>query len=95
MLNKFFTTTLLFITFCSYTFAQEKKKDVTAPETPKEIKLEKKLAKKLYSIPQFANETSLFIKQPTKWISSDWVKLGAVCLATKFSQNTWPSRRRT
>ncbi len=82
MLNKFFTINLLFLVLCSYTFAQDKKKDVTAPETPKEIKLEKKLVKKLYSIPQFANETSLFIKQPTKWVSSDWVKLGAVCLGT-------------
>jgi membrane-associated phospholipid phosphatase len=55
----------------------EKKRDVTAPETPKEIKLEKKLQKRLYSFPQFFNETILFIKQPTKWIASDWIKTGA------------------
>lgn len=56
----------------------EKKKDVTAPETPKEKKLEAKLQKRLYSIPQFLNETFLFIKQPTKWIGTDWLKLGIV-----------------
>jgi len=54
----------------------EKKKDVTAPETPKEIKLEKKLQKRLYSFPQFANETFLFVKQPTKWVGRDWIKTG-------------------
>jgi len=56
----------------------EKKKDVTAPETPAEKKLEQKLVKKIYSLPQFLHETVLFIKQPTKWNSNDWLKLGIV-----------------
>ncbi len=66
----------------SSVFAQEKKKDVTAPETPKEIKLEKKLSTKLYSIPQFWHETILFVKQPTKWKGADWLKLGIVAAGT-------------
>jgi hypothetical protein len=60
----------------------ERKKDVTAPETPNEKKLEKKLQTRLYSLPQFANETFLFIKQPTKWVGRDWLKLGIVMTAT-------------
>jgi hypothetical protein len=60
----------------------EKKPDVTAPETPKEIKLEKKLVKRLYGFSQFTNETFLFIKQPTKWVGRDWLKLGIVTVAT-------------
>jgi hypothetical protein len=59
----------------------EKKKDVTAPETPKEKKLEKELQKRLYSLPQFIHETSLFIKQPTKWIGRDWLKCGIITVA--------------
>jgi hypothetical protein len=59
----------------------EKKKDVTAPETAKEKTLEKTFRKRLYSIPQFINETSLFVKQPTKWIGSDWIKLGIITVA--------------
>jgi hypothetical protein len=60
----------------------EKKKDVTAPETPKEKILEKKLSKKLYSFSQFAHETILFVKQPTKWGGNDWLKLGIVVAGT-------------
>src|SRR4051812_11786235 len=60
----------------------EKKKDVTAPETPKEKVLEKKLSKKLYSFSQFAHETILFVKQPTKWGGNDWLKLGIVVAGT-------------
>jgi hypothetical protein len=59
-----------------------KKKDVTAPETPKEIKLEKKLQNKIYSFPQFWHETVLFIKQPGKWGGNDWLKFGGVVVAT-------------
>jgi hypothetical protein len=62
--------------------AQEKNKEVTAPETPKEIKLEKKLQNKIYSFPQFWHETILFIKQPGKWGGNDWLKLGGVVVAT-------------
>jgi hypothetical protein len=76
---------LLLFAYCSLftTIAQEpQKKDLTAPETPKEKILEKKQGKKLYSISQFVHETSLFVKQPTKWIGSDWLKLGIVTAAT-------------
>ncbi len=58
------------------------KKNVTAPETPKEKILEKKLQTKLYSVRQFAHETVLFFKQPTKWGRRDWLKLGIVVGAT-------------
>ena len=60
----------------------EKKKDVTAPETAKEIKLAKKFRKRVYSFSQFMNESSLFIKQPTKWVASDWIKLGSSIVLT-------------
>jgi hypothetical protein len=60
----------------------EQKKDVTFPETPKELKLEKKLQKKLYSLPQFVHETFLFVKQPTKWVAADWIKTGISIAAT-------------
>lgn len=80
--NKLLIALLLTIVFPISVFAQEKKKDVTAPETPKEKKLETKLQKKLYNLPQFAHETILFVKQPTKWVSSDWLKLGIVTVAT-------------
>lgn len=63
-------------------FSQEKKKDVTAPETPKEQKVEQKQRGKLYSIPQFWHETKLFVKQPTKWKSNDWLRIGFVTAAT-------------
>jgi membrane-associated phospholipid phosphatase len=70
---------IIFLTLVSnLIFAQDKKPDVTAPETPKEKIVEAKLKYKLYSFPQFWNETKLFFKQPTKWIGRDWVKLGVV-----------------
>src|SRR3954471_16255605 len=93
MPDKFLIAILFILAFHSPLFAQEKKveavpdttkgllekkKDVTAPETPKEKALEQKLAKKTYSIPQFLHETILFFKQPTKWNSNDWLKLGIV-----------------
>src|SRR5437868_166876 len=78
----FFTTLLLTSLFQVSVFAQDKPKDVTAPETAKEIKQEKKFQKKLYSIPQFLNETFLFVKQPTKWVGSDWLKIGGTKAAT-------------
>jgi len=81
-LFKFLGSLFLIIVFQFSVFAQEKKKDVTAPETPKEIKLEKKLQKRLYSIPQFVNETFLFVKQPTKWKAIDWIKTGSSIAAT-------------
>jgi len=51
--------------------------DVTAPETPKEKKLEKKQQKSIYGVGQFTHETVLFVKQPTKWGGKDWIKVGA------------------
>ncbi len=60
----------------------EKKILVTAPETIKEKKLETKLQKRLYSFPQFLNETSLLIKQPTKWVPRDKIRFGIVIAAT-------------
>jgi len=73
---------LLMVFFSITGFAQDKKPDVTAPETPKEIKFEKKQSRKLYSVPQFWHETVLFVKQPTKWNSKDWLKVGTVTAAT-------------
>ena len=79
---KIIISLLLAFSLNSYVFSQEKKNEVTAPETPKEKQLEKKLGKRLYSIPQFAHETILFIKQPSKWSGTDWLKLGIVTAAT-------------
>ena len=73
-MQKLFLSLFCIIIFHTSVSAQEKK-DVTAPETPKEIKLEKKLQKKIYSIPQFFHETLLFVKQPTKWVGKDWLKI--------------------
>lgn len=75
---------VLFITAQSSLLAQDKKPDVTAPETPKEKKLEKKLSTKMYSLPQFFHESTLFVKQPTKWKGKDWLRVGAV-VATTFA----------
>jgi len=73
---------LLILTFHVTVFAQEKKDDVAAPETQKEIKLEKKQANKLYSLSQFGHESVLFVKQPTKWKGDDWLKFGVVIGST-------------
>lgn len=82
MLHKFFISLLLIFTIQTCAVAQEKKKDVTAPETQKEKTVEKKLATKLYSVPQFGHETTLFVKQPFKWVKKDWIKFGAIVTAT-------------
>ena len=79
---KIIISLLIAFSLNSSVFSQEKKNEVTAPETPKEKQLEKKLGKRLYSIPQFAHETILFIKQPSKWTGTDWLKLGIVTAAT-------------
>ena len=79
---KIIISLLLAFSLNSYVFSQEKKNEVTAPETPKEKQLEKKLGKRLYRIPQFAHKTMLFIKQPSKWTGTDWLKLGIVTAAT-------------
>jgi membrane-associated phospholipid phosphatase len=82
MSPKFLIGLFLLITAISSVFGQEKKADVTAPETPKEKVLEKKLQTKLYSFAQFKHESILFVKQPTKWNSRDWRRLGLVTAAT-------------
>jgi len=82
MLYKYLIQLLFIITSSSALLAQEKKKDVTAPETPKERQLEKKQEAKLYSARQFMHETSLFVKQPTKWVGRDWLKIGISVSAT-------------
>jgi hypothetical protein len=58
--------TVLLVIFTVGGFAQEKP-DVSAPETAAERKFEKNQRRKLYSPAQFVHESSLFIKQPTKW----------------------------
>jgi hypothetical protein len=70
------------IVSCGFTALAQDKPDVTAPETAAERKFERKQAKKLYSISQFAHESKLFAKQPTKWHSKDWLKVGGVLAAT-------------
>jgi len=82
MLHKFIISLLLAIILPIFVIAQEKKAEVTSPETPKEKAEEKKLATKLYSVPQFWHETKLFVKQPTKWVNKDWLRFAAVVTAT-------------
>ena len=36
----------------------------------------------MYSVHQFVHETSLFVKQPTKWVKRDWLRFGLVTGAT-------------
>ncbi len=82
-LSQRIVSSILLMVFFSLTgFSQDKKPDVTSPETPKEIKFEKKQATKLYSVPQFWHESILFVKQPTKWHGKDWLKVGGVVAAT-------------
>lgn len=64
---------LLILPLQTVLFGQEIKKE-TAPET----KAEKKQEKKHYNLTQFTHETFLFAKQPTKWVGSDWIRLGVV-----------------
>ncbi len=66
----------------SFTVLAQDKPDVAAPETPTERKFERKQAKKLYSVSQFAHESILIAKQPTKWRSKDWIKVSGVLAAT-------------
>jgi membrane-associated phospholipid phosphatase len=41
-----------------------------------------------YNFSQFRNETWSFIKQPTKWEASDWLKLGLTCAGTFLIMET-------
>jgi hypothetical protein len=73
--------TVLFAISALGGFAQDKP-DVAAPETAAERKFERKQAKKLYSLSQFAHESILIAKQPTKWRGKDWLKVSGVIAAT-------------
>jgi membrane-associated phospholipid phosphatase len=77
MLNKFLLLLVFSLSLQTSIFAQEKKPEIT-PET----KGEKKQEKKLYSLSQFGHETFLFVKQPARWVGSDWIKVGAVVATT-------------
>jgi membrane-associated phospholipid phosphatase len=77
MLYKLIIFLFFMCSFESCLIAQEVRKD-TVPAT----KLEKKLEKKPYGVSQFAHETFLFVKQPAKWKGNDWLKVGAVVVAT-------------
>jgi membrane-associated phospholipid phosphatase len=46
------------------------------------------LQRNKYNFSQFGNETWDFIKQPTKWDGSDWLKLGIVSAATFLIMKT-------
>ena len=41
-----------------------------------------------YNFPQFGNETWEFIKQPTKWNGSDWLKIGLIGAGTFLIMET-------
>jgi hypothetical protein len=77
MLYKFPILLLIGIIFHSGVFAQAGKKE-TKPET----KAEKKQEKRVYSATQFIHESYLFVKQPTLWKGSDWLKVGIVTAST-------------
>jgi len=77
MLNKLILLLLLSFTIHTCVIAQEKK-----PETTPETTGEKKQEKKIYSLSQFGHETFLFVKQPLKWKSNDFIRVGAVTATT-------------
>lgn len=81
-MQKFLIHLLLLVTIQASVLAQDKKPDAAGKETPSEIKLEKKLNKRLYSPTQFGHESILFVKQPTKWKGGDWLKVGIVTAAS-------------
>jgi membrane-associated phospholipid phosphatase len=57
-------------------------KDTTKrKETKKDSILEKKLQKSFYGIPQFAQETYLFVATPTRWHEADWLRVGVTLAA--------------
>src|SRR5579862_2716343 len=58
------------------------KDTVKKKETEKDTVLEKKLETRFYSFRQFEHETFLFVKAPTKWHGSDWLRVGIVVGAT-------------
>lgn len=76
-MHKILILLLFSITLQSAIYAQAGKKE-TAPET----KAEKKQEFFFYGLNQFVHESYLFVKQPTLWKGSDWLKLGLVTVAT-------------
>ena len=83
MLQKILNSLLLILACQVSGWGQDKKQpDVVGKETPSEVQLEKKLVKKVYSFQQFKHESILFVKQPTKWKSKNWLTLGAVVVGT-------------
>src|SRR5579859_5355747 len=80
--RKIVITPLVMVFFSFTGFTQDNKQDVGVPETPKEVKFEKKHTRKLYSSSQFMQESFLFVKQPTKWHGRDWLKVGVVTATT-------------
>jgi len=77
MLKKLFIFFLFTISFQSFIFAQNEKKD-TIPET----KEEKKQEKRKYNLAQFGKESYLFIKQPVQFNGRMWLKIGVITAAT-------------
>ncbi len=49
-----------------------------APET----KLERKESKRIYSLKQFGRETVIFLGQPTRWKTGNWLSVGAIAVGT-------------
>ena len=69
IIKKIFLSLLLVIAYGSYLFAQNSV-------------LQDSIQQFKYNFSQFGNETWDFIKQPTKWDGSDWLKLGLIGAGT-------------
>jgi hypothetical protein len=56
----------------------------TVPKTDAEedTLLERKFEGKAYSLNQFTHETYLYVKEPARWHTSDWLRLGLVFVTT-------------
>jgi membrane-associated phospholipid phosphatase len=68
-IKKYYLSLFLVITYGSYLFAQ----NPVLQDSVQQFK---------YNFSQFGNETWDFIKQPTKWDGSDWLKLGLIGAGT-------------
>jgi len=58
------------------------KDTVPKKDAEEDTLLEKKFEGKKYSINQFGHETYLFVKEPARWHKADWLRLGAITIAT-------------
>ncbi len=74
-MKKFFLSIILIILYGSTLFAQSS----ALPDSTDTNE---------YSFSQFANETWNFIKQPTKWDGSDWLKIGILGAGTFLLMET-------